>query len=53
VGNRTRTHGNESKPVEINMSSAMNYKPGLATWLTPSFAPDAFAGVPLLLACPH
>ncbi len=28
-------------------------KPGIATWLTPSYAPDAFAGVPLFLACLH
>jgi hypothetical protein len=34
VGNRTRTHGVESNPLEISMSSAMKGEPGLATGLT-------------------
>ncbi len=34
VGNRTRAHGDESNPLEINMSSAMKGEPGLATGLT-------------------
>ncbi len=34
VGNRTRTHGDESNPLEISMSSAMKGEPGLATGLT-------------------
>jgi hypothetical protein len=34
VGNRTRAHGDESKPLEISMSSAMKGEPGLATGLT-------------------
>ncbi len=34
VGNRTRTHGDVSNPLEISMSSAMKGEPGLATGLT-------------------
>jgi hypothetical protein len=34
VGNRTRTHGDESNPLEISVSSAMKGEPGLATRLT-------------------
>jgi hypothetical protein len=34
VGNQTPAHGNESNPLEINMSKAMKGKPGLATGLT-------------------
>ena len=34
VGNRTCTHGDESNPVEISMSSAMKGERGLATGLT-------------------
>jgi hypothetical protein len=34
VGNRTRAQGDESNPLEINMSSAMKGETGLATGLT-------------------
>ncbi len=33
MGNRTLTHGDESNPLEISVSSAMKGKPGLATGL--------------------
>ncbi len=34
VGNQNHAHGDESNPLEVNMSNAMKGEPGLATGLT-------------------